>query len=244
MTRDFHILDYQFLAIVPLFLFGGLFIAHQFQTGAPGAPSAPASINALVNGVGGLALASPTLPQAAPQKSATKDRYEQALERGRELTKACRRISLNFFDGTRAQSRKWKEQWTDAAKELSDHKPVLEKAAVDWFFECKKPSSELLDLATGISVQAYDAGDFELSWEILGKIKKFHPDSDDIMLERRMSMLAIKTNRFDYAMNFLRKPDAQQAVEKIEFQLDKNMFLMCPLSVSYTHLTLPTTPYV
>lgn len=226
MTRDFHNLDFRYLVIVPLFFLVGLFIVHQYQAGPP---SAPASINAWVEGMTGLAMASPTLTPAAPQKSATEDRYEQALKKGRELTKVCRRISLNFFDGTRAQSRKWKEQWPDAAKALSDHQPVLEQAAVEWFFECKKPSNELLELATGISVQAYDAGDFELSWDILQKIKKFHPDADDIMLERRMSMLAIKTNRFDFAMDFLRKPDAQMAVEKMEVQLDKNMFLMCPL---------------
>lgn len=161
--------------------------------------------------------------------STAKAAYDSAVLKARKLTKACRNISLRFFDSSLADSYEWKKQWPQAAEDLAAHRPVLENAAIDWFFECEKPDEDLLKLAGSISAKRYDVGDFEMAWKLLEKVEQFYPDKDDVMLQRRMSLLAMKTNRFDYAVNFMRNPNAKEAIEELEDQMDKNMFMLFPL---------------
>ena len=156
------------------------------------------------------------------------DRYHTALLKGRDLAKQWRSLSLRFFDGSLAESRQWKDKWPELAKELAEHRPVLEQAAIDWFIEAKNPDDDLLRLVSAISAQTYDTGDLETTWNLLQKLKNFFPEENDMELQCRISLVAIKTNRFDYALDFLRRPGAKDAVDALG-QLDKNMFLLCPI---------------
>jgi len=182
----------------------------------------------------GLLVDSPLVPTPIAQQDSTsatdaEKRYQQALTKGRDLAKECRVISVNFFDSSLAKSYEWKDKWPAAAKALSDHKPVLEEASLAWFFECENPPGELLQLVSAISGESYDSGDMELTWRILNKVKKFYPEPNDIILNRRMALVAIKSNRYKFAMEFMKMPGAKEAVEKLESQLEKNMFLFCSL---------------
>lgn len=166
---------------------------------------------------------------ASAQQSAEEKKYDAAIAQGRVLAKACRSLSLKFFDVSLADSKKYKKQWPAAAKAIADHKPVIEQAAIDWFMKCPKPDEELLRVVSAVSSEKYDAGDFETSWTLLQKIAKFFPEPDNIRLQRRMALVAIKTNRFEYALDFLSNPKSRESIEELEVQLDKNLFALCPL---------------
>lgn len=166
--------------------------------------------------------------QLATEISPTQERYEKALARGRELAKVCREISIRFFDSSLADSQQWKDKWPEAAQNLADHKLVLEKAAVDWFLECEEPPVPLRRLVSGASNEIFEAGDYELTYQLLKKIKKFYPE-DDVMLNRRLALVGIKTNHFEHGMEFMQSPAAKEAIEELEDQVDKNMFMLCPL---------------
>ena len=166
---------------------------------------------------------------ATAQQSAAEKKYEAAIAQGRTLAKACRSLSLKFFDSSLSDSKKYKKQWPAAAKAIADHKPVLEQAAIDWFMACKSPDEELLRVASAISSERYEAGGFETTWILMKKIQTFFPDVDDIQIQRRMAMAAIKTNRFEYALDFLRNPNCVESIRELEDQLDKNLFALCPM---------------
>lgn len=157
-----------------------------------------------------------------------KAKYEAALLEGRELVKACRNVSLRFFDSSRADSRKWEKKWPVATKALADHKVVFEEAAVNWFMECKQPDNELIQVVSLISSQFYDDGDAERSWKLLRKIRQYFPGGDSTMLDLQIAIVAAKTNRFDEALAFLQRPDAREAIEELE-PLEKSMLLLAPL---------------
>ena len=163
----------------------------------------------------------------------SKQRYTQALKKARQLVKELRGISLRFFDSSLAESYEWKEKWPEAVKELSEHKLVLQQATLDWFFECEEPDLELVDIASAVSNEVYVAGDMELTWKLLHKIRHFLPEEDknNIVLIRRMALVAIKSNRFEGAIEFLRHPDAKASTEELESQLDKNLLMLCPLFI-------------
>lgn len=156
-------------------------------------------------------------------------RYDKAMLDTRELVKVCRNISTRFFDDSHAQSFEWKEKWAVAAKDLADQRIVLEKAAIDWFFECDKPTLDLLNVLGAISQETYTAGDYELAYAILEKIAKFKPD--DIKLMRQMALAGIKCNKFDLGMKLLKTQNGLKVINELERQLDKNMFGMCPILV-------------
>ncbi|QEG20566.1 peptidylprolyl isomerase [Mariniblastus fucicola] len=167
--------------------------------------------------------------QEATEGVSSRERFEQALLRGRELAKECRKISLHFFDSSLEESHAWKEKWPDAANDLREHKSVLEKAAIDWFLECNEPDHELTQMAIAISNQVYLAGDFELTWKILDKVRTFSEDGDNPALQRRMALVGIKTNRFADGLKFLQRPDAREAIDALDNRADKNMFRLCPM---------------
>ena len=167
--------------------------------------------------------------QESAAGGSAKERYEKAVAKGRELAKKCRNISVRFFDGSLAKSYEWKDKWDVAAKELADQKSVIEDAVVDWFFECEDPDESLVQIAAGVSSESYRAGDFELTWKLMEKVRKYWPNPNDAKLLRTMALVAIKTNRFDYALNYIQNhPEAAAAIEELEGQLDKNMFILCP----------------
>lgn len=182
--------------------------------------------------IAGMAFFSETaFAQDATKGLSAKERYEQAVKKGRELAKELRTISVRFFDSSLAESYEWKAKWPEAAKELSEHKLVLQQATIDWFLECEKPDLELVDIVSAVSNEVYIAGDMELAWTLLQKIRQFLPEKDNIMLLRRMALVAIKTNRFDGAIEFLRNPDSKASIEELEFQIDKNLLMLCPLFI-------------
>ena len=157
-----------------------------------------------------------------------KVRYENALQRSRELVKECREISTRFFDGSLADSYQWKEKWDVAARKLADHRPELEQSAIDWFAKCIKPNQELIRVLGAVSVETYAAGDFETTFTILEKIEKFLPE-EDMKLKRRLALAGIKCNRFDRAMELIQTQDGIDSINELESQLDKNMFLLTPM---------------
>jgi cyclophilin family peptidyl-prolyl cis-trans isomerase len=166
---------------------------------------------------------------AEAQVSESEARYMKAMSDTRDLVKVCRNISTRFFDDSHAESFEWKEKWAIAAKDLADQRIVLEEAAIDWFFECKKPNMDLLSVLGAISREIYAAGNFELSYKILEKIAKFRPD--DIKLMRQMALAGIKCNKFDAGMELVQTQKGLQVIGELERQLDKNMFGMCPTLV-------------
>ncbi len=216
------------LAITLLFL-GIAFCCANFL---PGQETPKSSSGTSADGVNEPADARQLPPDDAaiknPGSSDAKARYDEAVTQGREMAKACRNISLRFFDGSLAESYEWKEKWTEASKKLADHRPVFEKAAIDWFLECEKPQPPLLQIAMGASNEVYQAGNIELAFKMLEKLRLFYPEKE-ILLERRFALAAIKTNRFEYGLEFMTYPGFKGAIQKLEKQVDKNMFLACPL---------------
>ena len=164
----------------------------------------------------------------SPKQLAAKQSYDESVAKGRELAKKCRNVMVRFYDGSLAESYEWKEQWPEVKEELSAHQLVMEKAAIDWFLECDEPSRELLQMASVVSKQVYDAGDMEAAYQLMTKIKRLYPGKD-ILLERRLALIGIKTNRFHHAAEFVKLADAKDAVDEIESQVDKNMFYLSPL---------------
>lgn len=170
-----------------------------------------------------------TADSESADAGSTQARYQQELEKTRQLAKACRLVSIRFFDTSLAKSYQWKEKWNEAAADLSSQKPIFEKASLDWFFECKQPPPDLIQLAGAIALQATEEGDLELAWKILNKVKQHYSDPDNVDLNMQIALTAIKTNRFEEALSFMRRPDAREAVEGLKHQVDKNMFILCPL---------------
>jgi len=188
----------------------------------------PALVLTIVILLGTAFLPEISVGQEAAQESTAKDRYEKALERTRDLAKVCRNISVRFFDSSLAESHQWKEKWPQASKDLADQRYVLEKAAIDWFMECQNPPLPLIELVSGASNELYEAGNMELSFQILKKVNQFNPP-ENIIFDRRLALAGIKANHFEYALEFIQNPKAKEAVEKLEKQMDKNMFIVCPL---------------
>jgi cyclophilin family peptidyl-prolyl cis-trans isomerase len=178
---------------------------------------------------GSFVLATASVVQSSsPSDSVAKQRYEEALLECRRLAKELRLISVKFFDSSLAESYEWKEKWPVAAKALSDHRSVFEEAALEWFFECEKPSAELLQLGSAISGQVYERGDMELSWKILTKVKQFYSEPDDIMLNQRIAQVGLRSNRYEVVKDFLEMPGARESVGELEETLDKNLFSIAP----------------
>lgn len=171
------------------------------------------------------------LVQESTEGPPSKLRYHKELEKGRQLAKELREISLRFFDSSLAESYEWKAKWPEATKKLKDHKPVLQEAAIDWFLECESPDVKLVEIASAISNEVYIAGDMEMAWTLLQKIRQFIPQKDDILLLRRIALVAVKTNRYEQAVEFLSKPGAKDSIEELESQVDKNLLIMCPLMI-------------
>ena len=169
------------------------------------------------------------MPQT--EEIAEKQRYDEAIEKTRELTKECRRISINFFDGSLAKSYQWKSEWDEVTLKLRQQKPILEKAALDWFEQCEEPSPELLQLAGLIANQLNEEGKFDLALKVLRKVKTHLPEVKDVTLERLLALLSIKTNHFEDAVDFMSRKDAGESVGDLESQLDINMFSLCPLLI-------------
>lgn len=177
---------------------------------------------------------SPLTPQEdseATSGASAEARYKQELLKARKLVKECRRISLKFFDSSLAKSYDWKAKFDPAAKKLAEHRPVFEKAALDWFFVCDEPSKDLIKLASAISARVGEAGDLELTWKILRRIEDHFHNPEDVELQRQLALIGIKTNRFEKGVEFLRRSDAKEAVEAMENQLNKNMFILCPMLI-------------
>ena len=172
--------------------------------------------------------ANTSLAQEPAEISDAEARYNSALLHARKLAKECRTISIRFFDGSLAESYKWKEKWPGVVKELSEHKVILEQATIDWFLEHENPPLPLIEIASGVSSELYDAGKMQLAYQVLKKIRKFYPKKD-IMLDRRFALTGIKSNHFDFCVEFIKNPLAKEAVDKLEEQLDKNLFGYCRL---------------
>ena len=121
-------------------------------------------------------------------------RFNQTLEKLRELLAEARQAEIRFRFGQWEESDHWNEQWQSSQYFGKFVRRELERSAYYLLFKSAQPDQRVLDICQLSVGPLYDEFQYEMVFRIADEMKRRIPDDEAV--RRMRARAAILTNRF------------------------------------------------